>query len=339
MAKNKALHTANKAKKDEFYTQMADIEKEMRVYTRHFKDKIIFCNCDDPQYSNFWKYFELNFENLGLKKLIATHFDETKPTYKLELLRAEKSGKGGVELRKSPLRQNGDFRSPESVAILKEADVVITNPPFSLFREYMDQLFEHDKKFIIIGNVNAITYKNVFPRIAANLLWLGHSIHSGDREFRVPNDYPLTAVSSRVDENGVKYVRIKGVRWFTNLDYQERHEDLPLCQRYTPEKYPQYDNYQAINVDKTNDIPIDYDGVMGVPITFLDKFNPEQFEIVAFRKGDDGKDLVYSRWGKFEKGIIAQADNDATNKSVSRQIIQPYFRILIRRRQNQADTI
>lgn len=314
MVKNSELHKANKAKKDEFYTQLADIEKEMQIYTHHFRDKIIFCNCDDPEQSNFWKYFELNFEKLGLKKLIATHFNYEKPTYKLEVYRAENKSRLLNKI-KTPLRQNGDFRSPESVAILKEADIVATNPPFSLFREYIDQLFEYNKKFIIVGNVNAITYKNVFPRIAGNELWFGHSIHSGDREFRVPEDYPLTAAGSRVDENGIKYVRIKGVRWFTNLDFKERHKDLILHAKYTPEKYPTYDNYDAINVDKTKEIPVDYNGVMGVPITFLDKYNPEQFEIVAFRKGNDGKDLVYSLPGT----------NDG------QQIVQPYFRILVRK--------
>lgn len=196
-----------------------------------------------------------------------------------------------------PLHGDGDFRSAECIELLKQADIVVTNPPFSLFREYVAQLIAYNKKFLIIGNQNAITYKEIFPLIKGNKLWLGCSIHSGDREFGVPDDYPLMAANSRIDENGKKYIRVKGVRWFTNLDYKERHEELILYKRYNPEEYPKYDNYDAINVDKTADIPCDYDGVMGVPITFLDKYNPEQFEIVEFRKGIDGKDLIYSTNG------------------------------------------
>ena len=206
---------------------------------------------------------------------------------------------------------DGDFRSEESIAFLKEADIVVTNPPFSLFREYVAQLIEYNKKFLIIGNINAVTYKEIFPLIKANKMWLGRSIHSGDREFRVPDDYPLNASGTRIDEEGKKYIRVKGVRWYTNLDYEARHDNLILYKHYTPEEYPKYDNYDAINVDKTNEIPNDYDGVMGVPITFLDKYNPDQFEIVAFRKGEDGKDLVFTQ---------------------ERERVQPYFRILVRRR-------
>lgn len=206
---------------------------------------------------------------------------------------------------------DGDFRSEECTSFLEEADVVVTNPPFSLFREYVAQLMKFNKKFIIIGNLNAVTYKEIFPLIKNNQLWFGPSIHSGDREFRIPDDYPLNAAGSRIDSSGKKYVRVKGVRWYTNVDFEERHEDLILYKKYTPEEYPKYDNYDAINIDKTSEIPCDYDGVMGVPITFLDKYNPEQFEIVAFRKGEDGKDLVFTR---------------------ERERIQPYFRILVRRR-------
>lgn len=283
MAKNTDLRKAFKAKKDEFYTQLTDIEKEMRYYKEHFKGKTIFCNCDDPEESNFWRYFELNFEELGLKKLIATHYETEKPSYKLEL-KADLDGDGRItnkDIIKTPLKQNGDFRSPECIEILQEADIVITNPPFSLFREFLSLLVEHNKHFIIIGNVNAITYKEVFPLIQDNKLWLGASIHSGDREFRVPDTYPLEAAGCRVGEDGKKYIRVKGVRWFSNLDYEERHENLILYKSYSPEEYPKFDNYDAINVSKTSEIPCDYDGVMGVPITFLDKYNPNQFEIVG----------------------------------------------------------
>ena len=305
MPKNQNLHKANKAKKDEFYTQITDIEKEMTHYWSELRGKVIFCNCDDSEYSNFWLYFKLNFKKLGLKKLIATHFEVDNPSYKLEISINEN---GTLKEEKTDLIQNGDFKSTECIDILKEADIVVTNPPFSLFREYVAQLMEYNKKFIIIGNVNAITYKEIFPLIKSNKMWLGCSIHSGDREFRVPESYPLNAAGCRIDENGVKYIRVKGVRWFTNVDYEERHEDLILYKSYTPEEYPTYDNCNAINVNKTSDIPYNYDGVIGVPITFLDKYSPEQFEIVNFRKGDDGKDLCIN--GKC-----------------------PYFRILIRKKQ------
>ncbi len=266
----------------------------------------------------------MNFNHLGLKKLICTcyagslvshtelndlplfHQDEKLP-YKIEITEVpDMNGDGATDLSDIELllRSNnnnltildgdGDFRSEESVEFLKEADVVVTNPPFSLFREFVAQLMQYEKKFLIIGNINAVTYKEIFPLIANNKLWLGHSIHSGDREFRVPDSYPLNASGSRIDANGRKYIRVKGVRWYTNLDYKERHEDLPLYKHYTPEEYPKYDNYDAINVDKTSDIPCDYFEDVGVPITYLDKHNPDQFELVKFRKGDDGKDLTYT---------------------------------------------
>ena len=271
------LQEAKNNKKDEFYTQMIDIEKELKEYKSHFKDKVIYCNCDNPEYSNFWKYFELNFEFLEIKKLVSTHYEVEIPSYKLELIRTET----GIEKIKTPLKQNGDFRSEECIEILKEVDIVVTNPPFSLFREYIAQLIEYDKKFIIMGNINAITCKGVFPLIKNNQVWLGHSIHGGDREFKVPNDYPLNASGYREDEDGNKYIRVKGVRWYTNLDYKKRYKDLILYKKYNEEEYPKYVNYEAINVDKTKDIPVDYDGVIGVPITFIDKYNPEQFEIVG----------------------------------------------------------
>lgn len=270
---HKNLTEAKTSKKDEFYTQLSDIEKELKHYKEYFKGKVVFLNCDDPEESNFWKYFALNFKFLGLKKLVATHFCNDKPSYKLE--------KTNGDTIKTNLKQNGDFRCPECMGILKEADIIITNPPFSLLREYVSQLMEYHKKFIIIGNINALSYKEIFKLFRENKIWLGYSIHSGDREFKVPDDYPLKASGYRVDENGIKYIRIKGVRWFTNLDYKERYEDLILYKNYSPEEYPKYDNYDAINVNLTKDIPCDYKGNMGVPITFMDKYNPDQFEILG----------------------------------------------------------
>ncbi len=290
---NKNLKDAKKSKKDEFYTQLSDIEKELKHYKNHFKDKVVYCNCDDPRVSNFFHYFSYNFEKLGLKKLITTCyknqnmdlFSENKSEKAIYLEYEGDKNNNRVpdteEIGVKHLKGDGDFRSKESIELLKQSDIVVTNPPFSLFREYVDQLVEYNKKFIIIGNVNAITYKEIFKLIKENQLWLGYSIHSGDREFQVPQNYPLNASGYRVDENGNKYIRVKGVRWFTNLDYKERHEDLILYKKYTPEEYPKYENYDAINIDITKDIPMDYKGLMGVPITFLDKYNPEQFEILA----------------------------------------------------------
>src|SRR3989338_10420392 len=204
------------------------------------------------------------------------------------------------------LHGNGDFRSEECVELLKDADIVVTNPPFSLFREYISQIVEHDKKFLIIGNINAVTYQECFRLIKNNKMWLGASIHSGDREFRVPDNYPLNAAGFRVDSDGHKYIRVKGVRWFTNLDYEERHENLVLYKKFIPEEYPKYANYDAINVNKTADIPKDYNGAIGVPITFLDKYNPEQFEIIKFRKGDDDKDLLVNGKSPYFRIIIKE---------------------------------
>jgi hypothetical protein len=290
---NKNLNNANKAKKDEFYTQLSDIEKELRHYKEHFKDKVVFCNCDDPRVSNFFHYFSYNFEKLGLKKLITTCyknqdadlFSENKSEKAIYLeYTGDKNGDhipNPEEIGIKHLKGDGDFRSRESIELLKEADIVVTNPPFSLFREFVAQLVEYDKKFLIIGNVNAISYKECFELIKENKMWLGASIHSGDREFGVPEEYPLHAAGYRIDVEGKKYIRVKGVRWFTNLDYKERHEKLILFKTYSPSEYPNYTNYDAIEVSKTADIPCDYDGEMGVPITFLDKYNPDQFEIIG----------------------------------------------------------
>ena len=293
IAQNKNLHQAKNAKKDEFYTQLSDIENELKHYKAHFKNKVVYCNCDDPRMSNFFHYFSYNFEDLGLKKLITTCYqnqnrdlfsqhDSERAIY-LEYYGDKNNNKTPdvEEIGVQYLKGDGDFRSEESIALLKQADIVVTNPPFSLFREYVAQLIQYDKKFIILGNLNAITYKEIFPLIKKNKLWFGPSIHSGDREFGVPDNYPLKAAGYRIDKNGRKFIRVKGIRWFTNLDYNERHEDLILYKTYNPEDYPKYDNYDAINVDKTKEIPMDYQGAMGVPITFLDKYNPDQFEIIG----------------------------------------------------------
>lgn len=307
---NEDLRKANKAKKDEFYTQMTDIEKEVRYYAEHFWDKTVLCNCDDPRVSNFFCYFYKRFHTFGLKRLIATCYKNLNPDLFSQNLdrqavyciydRQDRID-DVIEDYDTFIRQNewnvlkgdGDFRISECIELLKQADIVVTNPPFSLFREYVAQMVKYDKKFLIIGNVNAISYKDCFRLIKENRMWLGASIHSGDREFGVPDNYPLNAAGYRVDDDGKKYIRIKGVRWFTNLDYKERHEDLILYKTYTPQEYPKYDNYDAINVDITADIPHDYAGAMGVPITFLDKYNPEQFEILGI-----DRELVESLTGK-----------------------------------------
>ena len=333
MAGNKNLNSAARAKKDEFYTQRGDIENELRHYRNHFAGKTVLCNCDDPFESQFFFYFAMNFNFLKLKKLIVTSYrgspvqgnlfnpvnDDRKPAYKVEINRIDKYPfdfddvaemlnelKAALDENFSAtingntlalLKGDGDFRSKECVALLKQADIVVTNPPFSLFREYVKQLIDFDKKFLIIGNTNAITYKEIFPLIMQNKIWLGVSIHSGDREFRVPDHYEIRTKSLRVDENGIRYIRVPSIRWFTNLDYIQRHEDVILFKRYKdePELYPRYDNYDAIEVSKTGDIPEDYFGVMGVPITFLDKYNPNQFEIIGMAKRGAGDPALRSK--------------------------------------------
>lgn len=267
MAKNNNLHNAKKAKNDEFYTRLEDIEKEMCHYREHFRGKVIYCNCDDPKESNFFKFFSLQFEFLGLKKLISTGYKENGHgvAYIYEGDKNENNLPDDSEIRTYELQGNGDFRSEECIEFLKEADVVVTNPPFSLFREYVSQLVEYGKKFLIIGNKNAITYKEIFPLIKENKLWLG--VYS-------PSEYILP--------NGEKTKSVSGLcRWFTNLEHDHRNRPLDLTQRYDPRYYPKYDNYDCIECSKVMDIPRDYDGVIGVPITFLDKYCPTQFRIVG----------------------------------------------------------
>lgn len=309
MAKNSDLSKAKNAKKDEFYTQLEDINAEMVHYEKQFKGKTILMNCDDPTWSNFWRYFHMEFERLGLKKIIATHYEyEDISTYKMEYTGGnDENFEEGVI---TPLTQNGDFRSPECIELLKEADIIATNPPFSLFREYIAQLIEYDKKFIIIGNINAVTYKEVFPLIKDNKVWLGASIHSGDRKFYVPDDYPLNAAGCGTDPDGRRFIRVKGVRWYTNIDYDARHTDLETTYLYAkkdelyPELYSEYVNYPAINIDKTSEIPMDYTGEMGVPITFLDKYNPEQFEIVGNSLGLCKKMSQIAQKGEYIQGGV-----------------------------------
>ena len=341
------LRTAKKVKKDEFYTQLTDISKEMKHYKNHFKDKVVYCNCDDPRVSSFFHFFSYNFEKLGLKKLITTCyksqsmdlFSENDSEQAIYLEYDGDKNNNNVpdpeEIGIVELKGDGDFRSKESIELLKQADIVVTNPPFSLFREFISQLDEYDKKFIIIGNVNAITYRETFKLIKENKLWLGASIHSGDREFGVPDDYPLTAAGSRIDENGNKFIRVKGVRWFTNLDYKERHEDLILYKSYTPEEYPKYENFDAINVNKTKDIPADYDGYMGVPITFLDKYNPDQFEIIGLGISNSGIEIGVQPYKpehkKYRKEVQKRGAVDGDLYMMTNGVVDvPYARIIIK---------
>ena len=350
------LKNAQTAKKDEFYTQLEDINAEMMHYEKQFKDKVVFMNCDDPTWSNFWRFFHIEFERLGLKKIVSTHYESGETTsYKMEYMGGDDENvEAGI---KTDLTQNGDFRSPESIELLKEADIVITNPPFSLFREYVTQLIEYNKKFIILGNVNALTYKEIFPLVKDNKIWLGASIHSGDRKFYVPDDYPLNASGCGVDADGRKYIRVKGVRWYTNMDYSARHKDLETTYLYSkkddlyPELYQKYDNYDAINIDKTNEIPMDYNGVMGVPITFMDKHNPDQFEIIGLGNSRDNftpnKDYInpkkHTKDGKIVNGgsincVLTLETDKQPNGMVyytsdnSKYLIPPYARILIKRK-------
>lgn len=293
------LDKAKFNKKDEFYTQLVDIENEMSYYLPHFRGKVIYCNCDNPEVSNFWKYFHDNFDKLGLKELRATFFGEGASYYRYD----------GKDVTIQMLRGNGDFRSEECVTVLQESDLVITNPPFSLFREYISQLDYYGKDFLVISNINAITYKEVFALIQRNKAWLGVGFGRGISGFIVPAHYELYGTETKVSENGDRIISPNNCMWLTSLDNDKRHKPIQLVKVYEghEDEYPQYDNYDGINVNKTQDIPADYWGAMGVPITFLNKFDPDQFEIIKFRKGDDDRDLRIN--GK-----------------------APYFRILIKRK-------
>lgn len=314
MAGNSNLHAANRAKKDEFYTQLSDIANELKHYRPHFAGKTVFCNCDDPYESNFFKYFALNFNSLGLKKLICTCYDgspvagtqlclhesdapqdiqqKTRVPHKIVITQVpDVNGDGATDLTDvelllknnsnilTTLNGNGDFRSAECIELLKEADIVVTNPPFSLFREYVAQLVEYKKQFLIIGNQNAITYKEIFRLIKDNIMWLGSTLSFC--AFKVPQDYEEKAVRFWIDETGQKWRSMGNICWFTNLDHKKRHEELDMFKHYSPDDYSRYDNYDAIEVSRVENIPMDYNGVMGVPITFLGKYNPDQFDIIG----------------------------------------------------------
>lgn len=352
---NKNLNAAKSAKKDEFYTQMTDIERELQHYWQHFRGKTILCNCDDPYESNFFKYFALRFNQLGLKKLICTCYNGSpvqgnelllrfepwddepkKQAYKVEITEVKDlNGDGAVDLSdvrylllndKNVLStlQTGDFRDPECIELLKEADIVVTNPPFSLFREYIGQLMEYEKKFIILGRMSAIHYSEIFPFIKSKKVWLGFGFNLS-MIYKTP--YENTNEDNRkfVKANGLNpddnYIKVPAITWYTNLDHTKRHEMLDLVSRYSPEEYPHYDNFDAIDVGRVQDIPFDWDGVMGVPDTILGQLNPEQFEILGIGSGDLAKQAGV---GKNYRG---RTDLAFTYKGKSKC---PYSRILIR---------
>lgn len=362
---NKSLGAAKKAKNDEFYTQLIDIEKELRHYTHHLKGKVIFCNCDDPFESNFFKYFAMNFNQLGLKKLIATCYDpspvagsqlalfdvspilkkgmkkDTKHAYKIEITKVEDiDGNGSVNLTDIEyllkhdgnslklLKEDGDFRSKECVDLLKQSDIVVTNPPFSMFREYVGQLVEHKKNFIIIGSMHSLHYKEIFALIKSNKMWLGHKPTGTDMLFNVPKYFAEELVKNKKQGSGYRIIdgvvmgRAAAI-WFTNLDIAKRHEMLTLYKKYTPEEYPKYDNFDAIEVNKVTNIPEDYDGFLGVPDAFLDKYNPDQFELIGIPTGNSGKEIGVTR------NYRGRTDISLT---VNGKTSCPYSRIIVRKK-------
>ncbi len=306
---NKLLEDAKKAKKDEFYTTYQTVQDEMKYHWNNLKGKTILCNCNDGLESNFVKFFRDNFKNLELKKLIHTTYNPEGISYKYEMTDSD--------YVTNKLQGNGDYKSEECLKLLQEADIVVTNIPFSSFRTYFDILMEYNKKFLVIGSMNACKYKNVFPYFRDNKVWYGATMRSGDIKFYVPHDYPLRAIGCGY-ENGIKYIKNKGVRWFTNLDYPERYETLLLKEKYEPDKYKIYDNYDAINVNKYKEIPCDYAGVMGVPITIFDHHNPNQFEILG----------ASSSWDKFAE-TIATKDGSRDAMIEGKHL---YTRIFIRRK-------
>lgn len=340
---NKNLHKAKNNKKDEFYTQLSDIENELRHYKHHFKDKVVYCNCDDPRVSNFFHYFSYNFEHLGLKKLIAICYknqnadlfsqnNSEKAVY-LEYT-GDKNGNSvpdPQEIGIKELKGDGDFRSQESIELLKQADIVVTNPPFSLFREYVAQLVEYDKKFVIVGHQNAISYKEIFKLIKENKLWLGYGFKGGAGHF-INTQYENYATATDKKEG---MIRVSGVHWFTNLDISKRHEDLILYKNYSPEEYPTYENFNAINVDKTKDIPVDYDGYIGVPITFLDKYNPDQFEIIGLGISNSGIEIGVKPYTiehkKYRKEVQKRGAVDGDlYMMINNELTVPYARVIVK---------
>lgn len=320
---NKNLNNAKAGKKDEFYTELTDIEKELRHYKDHFKGKTVFCNCDDPRVSNFFHYFSHKFEDLELKKLITTCYKNQErdlfSTNKSESAiwleyNGDKNGDrvpNPEEIGIHKLKGDGDFRSQESIDLLTQADIVVTNPPFSLFREYVAQLIEHDKKFIIVGHQNALTYKEIFPLIKENKVWLGYGFNGGAAHF-INTQYEDYATAGNHKEGKI---RVSGVHWFTNLDTRKRHEDLILYKTYNKKEFPTYDNYDAIEVSKTKDIPMDYKGVMGVPITFMDKYNPDQFEIIGATESE-GKGFSNGLWNEESKVAQAMVNGERVYKRI-----------------------
>ncbi len=340
---NENLKKAKRQKKDEFYTQLSDIENELRHYTEHLFGKVVYCNCDDPRVSNFFHYFSYNFERLGLKRLVAACYRNQErdmfsrhDSERAIWLEYKGNAQGGrvPDVRDIGIREftgDGDFRSAECIELLKQADIVVTNPPFSLFREYVAQLIEYDKNFLIIGNQNAITYKEIFPLIKRKRMWLGYGFKGGATHFIAPNYEDYAAAGDH--REGM--VRVSGVVWFTNLDHKKRHEDLILYKRYSPEEYPTYDNYDAINVDKTADIPIDWNGAMGVPITFLDKHNPEQFEIIGIGIAGLGKSIGVRPFTpehkRFRREVQKRGAVDGDLYMIENgEVKVPYRRIIIR---------
>lgn len=353
---NKNLNAAKAAKKDEFYTEMIDIERELQHYWPHFRGKVVFCNCDDPYESNFFKYFALHFNHLGLKKLICTCYngspvqgnelmidfgdfsDEPKKVaFKVVITEVKDlNGDGALDLADVRyLLQNdknvisilktGDFRDPECIELLKEADIVVTNPPFSLFREYIAQLMKYEKKFLIVGHQNAIHYKEIFPWIRDGKIWLGYGFKGSAAHFYSPYEDIATSGNHKRD-----MIRVSGVNWFTNLDHNKRHEELDLVCHYSTEEYPIYANYDAIEVSKTSDIPCDYPDKMGVPTTFLDKYNPDQFEIIGLAEGDLGKELGLKPYDR-ELKKLNKSLRDGQVFYMKNGIPQkPYSRIIIR---------
>lgn len=335
------LRLAKSAKNDEFYTRIEDIEKELVHYRDHFRDKVVLLNCDDPEWSNFWRYFSLNFEFLGLKKLISTHYTgigsgNPPPSYKLELVRGrDLDGNGkvdGQDLVRTDLQGDGDFRSAECVALLDEADIVVTNPPFSLFREYIAQLAEHDKRFIIIGSKNAITYKDVWTLIESGWMWLGQTPTSTNLVFDLPQDRieELLRTGTEGSHYLIKDGKVVGRApsiWFTNLDVPRRHEEIPVFREYDPDVYPTYINYDAIEVPRVSDIPVDHEGLMGVPVTFLGKHNPDQFEIVNFfTDGTDAEKMGARRVPVLKAGKPSMSNGPVLDQQ------KLYARILIRKK-------
>ena len=342
MAKNKSLGAARKAKEDEFYTQRSDIENELHHYAEHFRGKVVYCNCDDPVSSEFWKFFVRNFTAWGLKKLIATHYetDEKNFAYKLEM-EPDANGQFSMyaEPVKTPLPCNGDFRSAACVELLKEADIVVTNPPFSLFREFIAQLMEYGKKFLIIGNQNAVTYKEVFTLLQSNQVWLGY--YSGDMAFKVPAYYEPRATRYWEDETGQKWRSLGNACWFTNLDIPKRHQPIDLRGNYyrgNEDRFPVYVNCEAIEVAKVADIPCDYDGIIGVPITFVSKYCPEQFEILGLdydktiptNTGLD-EQFVHDYYAQGNTGSICVGHPSLGYRLEDGKVVRTYRRILIRR--------